>query len=131
VTPRYLRSTQRLSPQRKQRTSLACAAGSQALKIRGARHNNLKNIDVALPLGRLACITGVSGSGKSSLARDILCHAARRRLGLLAPAPGAHDRIEGLEHIDKVIEVDQAPLGRSARSNPATYTGVYDEVRKV
>ena len=99
--------------------------------IRGARHNNLKNIDVSIPLGRLVCITGVSGSGKSSLARDVLCHAARRHLGLLAPEPGPHDAIDGLEHLDKIIEVDQSPLGRSTRSSPATYTGVYDEIRKV
>jgi excinuclease ABC subunit A len=101
------------------------------LIIRGARHHNLKNFDVTIPLSRLVCITGVSGSGKSSLARDILCHAARRRLGLQAPTPGLHERIDGLEQIDKVIEVDQTPLGRSSRSSPATYTGVYDEVRKV
>ncbi len=104
---------------------------SRWLAIHGARHHNLKNIDVRLPLGCLVCITGVSGSGKSSLARDILCYAARRKLGLSAPLPGAHDRIDGLESIDKVIEVDQAPLGRSSRSNPATYTGLFDEVRKV
>jgi excinuclease ABC subunit A len=91
----------------------------------------LKNIDVVIPLGRFVCVTGVSGSGKSSLARDILCHAARRRLGLQTPTPGEHDGIDGLEQIDKVIEVDQTPLGRSSRSNPATYTGLYDEIRKV
>jgi excinuclease ABC subunit A len=103
----------------------------QFLVIRGARHHNLKDIDVPIPLGRLVCVTGVSGSGKSSLARDILCHAARRHLGLPAPLPGLHDHIEGLEQIDKVIEVDQAPLGRSSRSSAATYTGIFDEVRKV
>jgi excinuclease ABC subunit A len=101
------------------------------LTIGGARHHNLKKIDVVIPLGRLVCVTGVSGSGKSSLARDILCHAARKRLGLQAPTPGEHDGIDGLEQIDKVIEVDQTPLGRSSRSNPATYTGLYDEIRKV
>jgi len=101
------------------------------LRIRGAREHNLKNIDVAIPLGKLVCITGVSGSGKSTLARDILCHAVRRHLGLLAPTPGAHAGIDGLEHIDKIIEVDQSPLGRSSRSSPATYTGIFDEVRKV
>jgi excinuclease ABC subunit A len=101
------------------------------LTVKGARHHNLKNIDVAFPLGQWTCLTGVSGSGKSSLARDILCHAARRHLGLVAPPPGAHDAIEGLQHLDRIIEVDQKPLGRSSRSTPATYTGLFDEVRKV
>jgi excinuclease ABC subunit A len=96
-----------------------------------ARHHNLKNLDVAFPLGRLICVTGVSGSGKSSLARDILCNAARRHLGLNAPAPGAHDRVDGLDHFDKVIEVDQSSLGRSSRSSAATYTGIYDEIRRI
>ena len=101
------------------------------LTIHGARHHNLKNITATFPLSRLTCLTGVSGSGKSSLARDILVHAARRRLGLLAPTPGFHERIDGLEHLDKVLEVDQKPLGRSSRSNPATYVGVYDEIRSL
>jgi excinuclease ABC subunit A len=112
-------------------TGSAGASPSRQLAICGARHHNLKNIDVAFPIGRWTCLTGVSGSGKSSLARDILCHAARRHLGLLAPTPGAHDRIDGLEHLDKVLEVDQKPLGRSARSNPAIFTGLFDEVRKL
>lgn len=101
------------------------------LVIHGARAHNLKNFTVAIPLGKLVCLTGVSGSGKSTLARDILCHAARRHLGLLAPAPGAHDRIDGLQQLDNVLEVDQKPLGRSPRSNPATYTGIYDDIRRV
>lgn len=101
------------------------------ITVRGARHHNLKNIDVAFPIARWTCLTGVSGSGKSSLGRDILCHAARRQLGLLAPAPGACERIDGLEHFDQVLEVDQKPLGRSARSNPAIFTGVFDEIRKL
>jgi excinuclease ABC subunit A len=99
--------------------------------VRGAQHHNLKHIDVAFPLGRLVCVSGVSGSGKSSLARDTLCYAARRRLGLSSPTPGVCDRIEGLDRIDKVIEVDQTPLGRSSRSSAATYTGIWDEVRRI
>jgi excinuclease ABC subunit A len=105
-------------------------AGS-VVTIYGARHHNLRNIDVSIPLGRWTCLSGVSGSGKSSLARDILCYAARRHLGLIAPTPGAHDRIEGLNHLDKVIEVDQRPLGRSSRSSAATYIGLFEEIRKI
>jgi excinuclease ABC subunit A len=119
------------APARDTPNFLAGASGSGQITITGARHHNLKNITVAFPLGRWTCLTGVSGSGKSSLARDILAHAARRHLGLLAPPPGEHDRIEGLEHIDKVLEVDQRPLGKSSRSNPASYVGVYDEIRKL
>ena len=104
---------------------------SNWLTIRGARHHNLKNIDAAIPLGAWTCLTGVSGSGKSSLARDVLCHAIRRNLGLLAPTPGAHDRIDGIDTIERLFEVDQKPLGRSSRSNPASYTGLLDEMRKL
>jgi excinuclease ABC subunit A len=129
VTARYLRDgAVRRHPSALTRDQVLA---KKAITIRGAAHHNLKRIDVAFPLGCLVCVTGVSGSGKSSLARDILCHAARRHLGLTAPRPGAHARIEGPGLIDKVIEVDQSPLGRSPRSSAATYTGVYDEVRKI
>lgn len=105
------------------------------MTIRGARLHNLKNIDVRIPLGSMVCITGVSGSGKSTLARDILCNSARRWLkdgeSAMHTDQASHDGIDGLEEIDKVIEVDQTPLGRTSRSNPATYTGLFDEVRKV
>ena len=104
---------------------------AHCLTIRGARHHNLKNITVSVPLGQLVCLTGVSGSGKSSLGRDILVRAVRRHLGLLTPAPGLHDGIEGLNHLDKVIEADQSRLGRSPRSNPASYIGLFDELRKL
>src|SRR5262249_34785671 len=131
VTAPYLRGGRERGSAKAWSALRAPALPRSTLVIRGARHHNLKNIDVAIPLARLVCVTGVSGSGKSSLARDILCHAARKRLGLQTPTPGEHDGIDGLEEIDKVIEVDQTPLGRSSRSNPATYTGLYDEIRKV
>jgi excinuclease ABC subunit A len=110
--------------------AVANASGSD-ITIHAARHHNLKNITVAFPIGRWTALTGVSGSGKSSLARDILIYAARRHLGLLAPTPGAHESIDGLENFDKVLEVDQRPLGKSSRSNPASYVGIYDEMRKL
>ena len=112
--------------------SLASAKPQAAhLEIVGARHHNLKNITVTLPLGQFTCVTGVSGSGKSSLVHDVLGCAVRRHLGLVSPPPGAHERIVGLDRIDKIIEVNQAPLGRSVRSSPATYTGIFDDIRRV
>jgi excinuclease ABC subunit A len=102
-----------------------------ALVIRGARHHNLKNIDVAIPLSALTVVTGVSGSGKSSLVEDILMREAARRLHRASASAGAHDRIEGLEQIDKVIGVDQSPIGNTPASNPATYTGLFDLVREL
>lgn len=101
------------------------------LKIVGARANNLKNIDVEIPLGKLVCITGVSGSGKSTLMTEILYHALAAQLNGARTQPAEHDRIEGVEHLDKIIEIDQSPIGRTPRSNPATYTGMWDEVRKL
>ncbi|MGF1577860.1 MAG: excinuclease ABC subunit UvrA [Gemmataceae bacterium] len=101
------------------------------LILRGVSHRNLKDIDVAIPLGRLVCITGVSGSGKSSLIYEVLCRIVRRHLRLSTPEPGTHGSCEGLDHIDKLIEVDQSPIGRSRRSCPATYTGLFDEVRRI
>ena len=99
------------------------------LRVVGARENNLKNIDVRIPLGRLICITGVSGSGKSTLMVEILYKALARQLNRARIQPGKHDTIEGLEHLDKVINIDQSPIGRTPRSNPGTYTGLFDLVR--
>ena len=100
------------------------------LRVRGARENNLKNIDVDIPLGVFACITGVSGSGKSSLITQILSKSLARDLNRARTIiPGAHDSIEGLDQLDKVINIDQSPIGKTPRSNPATYTGVFDLIR--
>ena len=99
------------------------------LTIKGARENNLKNIDVDIPLGVMTCITGVSGSGKSSLTNEILYKHLARDLNRARCIPGEHDDILGLEQLDKVIDIDQSPIGRTPRSNPATYTGVFDMIR--
>jgi excinuclease ABC subunit A len=99
------------------------------LKIIGAKQNNLKNIDVEIPLGLLVCVTGVSGSGKSSLIGDILRDALSRDLNNAETEPGQHDRIEGVDHLDKIIDIDQSPIGRTPRSNPATYIKLADQIR--
>jgi len=103
----------------------------KAITIKGAKENNLKSVDVAVPLGGLVCVTGVSGSGKSTLVNDILLKATKRHLHGSRDKPGLHQRINGLNQIDRIIEVDQSPIGRTPRSNPATYTGVFDDIRKV
>lgn len=99
------------------------------LKVVGAQENNLKNIDVKFPLGVMTCVTGVSGSGKSSLVNQILYKRLARDLNRARTIPGKHKRIEGLDQVDKVINIDQSPIGRTPRSNPATYTGVFDLIR--
>ncbi len=101
----------------------------QEIKIIGAREHNLKNIDVAIPLGKLVCITGVSGSGKSTLMIEILYKALARELNRAKTKPGDHDAIRGLEHIDKIVNIDQSPIGRTPRSNPGTYTKLFDHIR--
>jgi len=106
-------------------------APQDELVIRRARQHNLKGIDVTVPLGVFCCVTGVSGSGKSTLVNEILYRAVANRLHRARLRPGAHDRIEGLEHVDKIISIDQSPIGRTPRSNPATYTGVFDHIREL
>ena len=101
------------------------------LVIRGARENNLKNVDAAIPLGTLTCITGVSGSGKSSLINEVLYKRLAADLNGARTRAGAHEDVEGLEFLDKVINIDQSPIGRTPRSNPATYTGVFGDIREI
>ncbi|CDE42230.1 uvrABC system protein A [Clostridium sp. CAG:411] len=101
------------------------------LKIKGARQNNLKNINVDIPLGIMTCVTGVSGSGKSSLVNEILYKTLAKKLNRARCIPGLHKTIEGVEQLDKVIAIDQSPIGRTPRSNPATYTGVFDMIREL
>ncbi len=101
------------------------------LTVRGARENNLNNIDVDFPLGKFVCVTGVSGSGKSTLVNDILQRSLMQRIYSSKVPPGLHTRIEGIANLDKVIGIDQSPIGRTPRSNPATYTGVFNHVRKL
>jgi excinuclease ABC subunit A len=127
LTGRYLAGTFAITPPAATRQS-----NGKTISIRGAQHNNLKKIDVEIPLGVFTCITGVSGSGKSSLINETLYPAAQRALYNSPRArPGKHAAIEGLEHIDKVIDIDQSPIGRTPRSNPATYTGLFTPIREL
>jgi excinuclease ABC subunit A len=103
----------------------------ERLVVRGARENNLKNVDVTIPLGKFVCVTGVSGSGKSSFLIEILSKRLSQHFYNSKALPGKHRAIEGLEHVDKVIEIDQSPIGRTPRSNPATYTSVFDPIRQL
>jgi len=126
ITGQYLSGKRRIAVPARRREP-----GAQRLVVRGAAHNNLQQIDVEIPLGLFVCVTGVSGSGKSSLVDDILVEALRRDLNAGRGDPGAHERIEGLEHLDRMIAIDQSPIGRTPRSNPATYTKLFDEIRKL
>ena len=102
-----------------------------SIRIRGAAEHNLRGVTATIPLGTLTCVTGVSGSGKSTLVHDVLARAARRQLEQLGPRPGKHEGVDGLDAIDKLIAIDQSPIGRGPRSTPATAAGVFDEIRKV
>jgi excinuclease ABC subunit A len=105
--------------------------GERMISIKGASENNLKNINVDIPLGLFAAVTGVSGSGKSTIVNEILYKAVAQKLNRAKAKPGKHKEIKGIEHIEKVIDIDQSPIGRTPRSNPATYTGVFDDIRDV
>ncbi len=126
MTGRYLKKAQYTKLKREYR-----GGSGKRLTIHGARENNLKNIDVEIPLGLFTCVTGVSGSGKSTMVNDILYRSLRRLFYRSRAFPGKHDRITGAEHIDKVIDIDQSPIGRTPRSNPATYTGLFTPIRDI
>ena len=125
ITGQYLAGVRQIPMPRQRRKP-----NGKTLKVMGARANNLKNVTAEIPLGLLTCITGVSGGGKSTLLIDTLYKAVARRLNGAREHPGAHDRIEGLQHLDKVIDIDQSPIGRTPRSNPATYTGAFTPIRE-
>ena len=126
LTSQYLNGKKKIEVPTQRR-----AGSGDSLLLKGASGNNLKHIDVAFPLGRLICVTGVSGSGKSTLVNDTLQPILSQKFYNSLQDPLAYDTIEGLEHIDKVVNVDQSPLGRTPRSNPATYTGVFSDIRKL
>ena len=126
ITGQYLSGERRIAVPQMRRTG-----DGTRLVVRGARENNLAGIDVAFPLQRFVCVTGVSGSGKSSLVNEILHRALMQHIYRSKTPPGRHTRIDGVGHLDKVICIDQSPIGRTPRSNPATYTGVFDHVRKL
>ena len=124
ITGRYLSGKEKIEVPKTRRKG-----NGKFIEIKGAKENNLKNINVKIPLGTLTCVTGVSGSGKSSLITEILCKACQNYIYHSKEKPGKYKEIKGLENIDKIVEISQNPIGRTPRSNPATYTGVFDEIR--
>ena len=127
VTGRYLSGAEKIAVPKHRRQVDA----SRQLIVRGARENNLKRIDVAFPLGLMTVVSGVSGSGKSTLVNDIVAKELAARLNRASDVPGAHDKIEGIKQLDKAIVIDQSPIGRTPRSNPATYTGIFTPIREL
>jgi excinuclease ABC subunit A len=127
LTGRYLSGAQQIPMPAVRRK----AAKTRMLVLEGAATNNLREVDLRLPLGCLVCVTGVSGSGKSSLINETLARAVARRLGLTGPRPGPHRSLRGASQVARLVHIDQTPIGRSPRSNAATYTGLFDEIRKV
>lgn len=124
LTGKYLKGIEKIEVPKKRRKG-----NGQYLEIKGASENNLKNINVKIPLGKMVCVTGVSGSGKSTLVNEILFKVVHNAVYKSKDKPGKHKKIIGLENIDKVVDISQAPIGRTPRSNPATYTGVFDDIR--
>ena len=126
LTGQYLSGRRKVEVPKKRRKG-----NGKFLEIRGAQQNNLKNVNVKIPLGEFVCVTGVSGSGKSSLINEILYKKLAAELNRAHAHPGRHEEIRGLEHLDKVIQIDQSPIGRTPRSNPATYTGLFNDIREL
>lgn len=132
ITGDYLSGRKKIeTPKRRRKVKTDVNRNPEYLEVIGARENNLKNINVKFPLGVMTVVSGVSGSGKSTLVNDILANELLARLHRAQTVPGAHDRIDGIEHLDKCIVIDQSPIGRTPRSNPATYTGVFNQIREL